>query len=138
MVATFMVGGIVGLGTAVALAPEDVLRKAAAEDPFLLAPVPIRPRPALCPVMTPTAEQQSQGAQALDEARTLRQNGERPSAVVEKLRQGIASDPTNHHLFYELGRVSDVGRQMDDADECVCQVAPESPECRKVEKARGR
>jgi cytochrome c-type biogenesis protein CcmH/NrfG len=88
--------------------------------------------------MTPTAEQQSQGAQALDEARTLRQNGERPSAVVEKLRQGIASDPTNHHLFYELGRVSDVGRQMDDADECVCQVAPESPECRKVEKARGR
>ena len=138
MAATFVVGGILGLSTAIAVAPEDVLKKANADDPFTVAPVPIRPRPALCPVMTPTAEQQAQGAQALDEARTLRQNAERPSAVVDKLREGIAADPTNHQLFYELGRVSDVGRQMDDADECVCQVAPESPECRKVEKARGR
>ena len=138
MAATFIVGAIIGLGAALALAPADVLKKAAALDAAAQATAPNRPRPALCPVTTSTLEQQAQAAQALDDARTLRSNGERQSSVLDKLRQGIAFDATNHHLFYELGRVSDGGRQMDDADECVCLLAPESAECRKVEKARGR
>jgi hypothetical protein len=92
----------------------------------------------MCPETVATPEAQARGLLALDEARTLRQQGARPSAIVEKLREGIAADQSNHQLFYELGRVSEPGQQMDDADECVCQVAPESPECRKVEKARGR
>jgi serine/threonine protein kinase len=133
---TFVVGATLGLGVAVAAAPADVLATSVLDSG--LAPVPLRPRPAMCPETAATPEAQARGLLALDEARTLRQQGARPSAIVEKLREGIAADQSNHQLFYELGRVSEPGQQMDDADECVCQVAPESPECRKVEKARGR
>jgi len=136
LAATFVVGVTLGLGVAVTAAPDDVLAGSATDSG--LAPVPLRARPAMCPETQSTPEAQARGLLALDEARTLRQQGARPSAIVEKLREGIAADQSNHQLFYELGRVSEPGQQMDDADECVCQIAPESPECRKVEKARGR
>jgi serine/threonine protein kinase len=133
---TFVMGSIIGVLAAVAAAPPDVLA-ARGSDVATLMPVPIRARPAMCPPMTPTPEQQAQAALLLDEARTLKDRGVRPSAVVEKLRMAIAIDASNHELFYLLGRVSDPGAQMDDADECVCQLAPESPDCARVERARG-
>jgi serine/threonine protein kinase len=136
LAATFVVGVTLGLIAAIAAAPADVL--AGTDLEAGLAPVPLRARPAMCPEAKAGPEAQARGLLALDEARTLRQQGARPSAIVEKLREGIAADQGNHLLFYELGRVSEPGQQMDDADECVCQIAPESPECRKVEKARGR
>ncbi len=135
LAATFVVGVTLGLGVAVAAAPADLLASSSLDSG--LAPVPLRARPAMCPEVKATPEAQARGLLALDEARTLRQQAARPSAIVEKLREGIAADQSNHLLFYELGRVSEPGQQMDDADECVCQIAPESPECRKVEKARG-
>jgi serine/threonine protein kinase len=136
LAAAFGCGVVFGLGVAIAAAPPDLLASSSAGAEF--APVPLRARPAMCPEVKADAEAQARGLLALDEARTLRQQGARPSAIIEKLREGIAADQGNHLLFYELGRVSEPGQQMDDADECVCQIAPESPECRKVEKARGR
>lgn len=136
LAATFVVGVTLGLGVAVAATPEDVLASSAPDSG--LAPASLRARPAMCPVREATPEAQARGLLSLDEARTLRQQGARPSAIVDKLREGIAADQSNHQLFYELGRVSEPGQHMDDADECVCRIAPDSPECRKVEKARGR
>jgi len=135
LAATFLVGGILGVLTAVALAPTDVLAKKT-EDDTVATPTTERARPAMCPAVAVTQDQQARGAEALDSARSIKKEGGRQSAIVEQLKVGIAADPTNHQLFYELGRASDVA--MDDADECVCQIAPESTECRKVEKARGR
>ncbi len=132
---TFVAGAIIGLVAAVAAAPADVL--ADRGDVAMVVPAPIRARPALCPPMKPTPEQQAQAAQLFDEAKTLKDRGVRQSAIVEKLKEAIAIDASSHEVFYLLGRVSEPGTQMDDADECVCQLAPESPECGRVERARG-
>lgn len=123
-----------GLGIAVAVAPPDVLASQTVSE---FAPVPLRPRPALCPEVVVSAEAKSRGDSILDEARDMLKSGLRRSAIVQKLRDGIAADPTNHMLFYMLGRQSEAGSpQMDDADECVCQIKPESAECRKVDRHR--
>lgn len=138
-VAASCVGGaVLGLVTALAAAPPDLLATASAASPTSTSTSAVVGRPELCPAIQVSPENQARALLALDEARTLRQQGARQSAVVDTLRAGIALDPTNHQLLYELGRMSEPGQQMDDADTCVCAVAPASIECRKVEKARGR
>jgi serine/threonine protein kinase len=136
----FVGGAVLGLVAAFATAPPDLLASSSgttATTSSSSATSKDKPRPALCPATTVNQQNQARASLALDEARTLRQKGAKQSAVVDKLREGIALDPTNHLLLYELGRVSGPGQQMDDADACVCAVAPSSSECRKVEKARG-
>ncbi len=136
----FVGGAVLGLVVALVTAPPDLLASSSgttATTPSSSTTSQDKPRPALCPATTVTQQNQARASLALDEARILRQKGAKQSAAVDKLREGIALDPTNHLLLYELGRVSGPGQQMDDADACVCAVAPSSIECRKVEKARG-
>jgi serine/threonine-protein kinase len=92
-------------------------------------------RPALCPAHEATADEVGRGTALLEEARAQKVAGMPKQRVVEKLRAGVAADPTNVQLFYELGQVTS-DREQDDAYDCVCQIAPESRECRAVEKAR--
>ncbi len=133
--ATFGVGLLVGAIFAVALAPKAP--KTAAVDDVSLDVAPLESRPALCPDRAVTPEEQAQAAAFLDEARALKRDGQSSSKIIDRLRLGIAKDPGNHALFYELGRVSS-GKEQDDADECVCQLSADSKECSAVEKARGR
>jgi serine/threonine-protein kinase len=133
--ATFASGLLFGLLLAIAMAPSAP--KTTPTEDLALDVAPLRARPALCPERAVTSEEQAQAAAFLDEARALKRDGASPSKVLDRLRLAIAKDPGNHALFYELGRVSS-GREQDDADECVCQLAADSKECSAVEKARGR
>ncbi|MDP2344876.1 MAG: protein kinase [Deltaproteobacteria bacterium] len=134
--ACFVAGMVLGLSLAVALSGPPAVPGADPETPDLDV-APLQSRPALCPDRPVSPEEQAQGAAFLDDARAWRRDGASVSKIIETLRFGIAKDPSNHALFYELGRVSN-GREQDDADECVCQIAANSKECGTVEKARGR
>ena len=133
-----VVGALAGFGVAVAMAPKDVL----ANRPTMTAtttttPAPAPPtttRPALCAERVVSAEEQSQASAALDEAQQLRSAGGLSSLIIDKLREGIALDPNNWQLFYELGRIAGSPKEMDIADACVCAIAPASSECKTLQR----
>ncbi len=135
----FVIGAVLGLGLAVITAPVDVL----ANRPVTTTTTPATPtttanttiaRPSLCAEREVSPEEQSQASAALDEARQLKGAGMRSSLVIGKVREGIALDPNNWQLFYELGRVVSTTKEMDVADACVCAIAPTSSECKTLQK----
>jgi serine/threonine-protein kinase len=134
--ATLVAGLLTGAAVAVVARPASSMAPADALVPTLADDTPA-PRPALCRARNASAEEASQAAALLDEARSLKRDGAAPSKVVERLRNGIVLDPNNRQLFYELGRVV-TGPEQDDADACVCALDPSSRECAAIEKARGR
>jgi hypothetical protein len=130
----FAVGCVLGLGLAAVLAPDDVLATPENDVAAPVAAATAGARPTLCAERTVTAEDQAKASQALDEARQLKNAGGRSTLIIEKLREGIALDPNNASLFYEYGRIVATPREMDDADACVCTIAPTSAECRKLQR----
>ncbi len=137
MAACFAAGTLLGFGLAFALAPPSIPTVTVPEHSGGEAAPQPGGRPSLCPQRSVTPEEQAQAAAFLDEARAMRRDGESSSKVLDRLSLGIAKDPTNHLLFYELGRVSSAAKEQDIADECVCRIARDSKECATVEKARG-
>lgn len=125
LVAAALAAGFIA-GVVVAIAA----RPASHDDEFAV----VR-RPDLCPVHESSTDEVGRGNALLEEARAQKAAGMPKQRIVEKLRAGIAADPTNVQLFYELGQAT-TEREQDDAYDCVCQMAPESRECRAVEKAR--
>ncbi len=125
LVTASLAAGLVA-GIVVALAA----RPASRNDEFAV----VR-RPELCPVHQSSADGVARGAAFLEEARAQKAAGMPRQRIIEKLRAGIAADPTNAQLFYELGQAT-TDRAQDDAYDCVCHVAPDSRECHAVEKVR--
>jgi serine/threonine-protein kinase len=122
--AALAAGFVFGIVVAVAARP------ASREDEFAV----VR-RPDVCPAQESAADAVARGTSMLEEARAQKAAGMPKQRVIEKLRAGIAADPTSVQLFYELGQVT-TDREQEDAYDCVCQIAPESRECRAVEKVR--
>ncbi len=140
LTAVGVVGAILGLAIAAAIAPVDVL---AGRDQTTIVTTPTAPtaplvveRNSLCPKRDVSAEEEARALQALDEAKQVKGQGGRASLVIERLRDGIALDPNNAELFYELGRIASTTTEMDIADACVCAIAPASNECRSVKKTQ--
>lgn len=131
LAATLAIGLLLGIALAAALKPQP--KKATPLVDIDIAPLSLRP--AMCAEAEVAPQAQAQAAQLLDEARALKRDGASATKVVETLNRAIAFDPANAILFYELGRQVS-GKEQDDADECVCQLAPASKECGIVEKAR--
>jgi len=131
LVATLAIGLLLGIALAAALKPRP--KKAAPLGDADMAPLSLRP--AMCAAAEVTPQAQAQAAQLLDEARGLKREGASTTKVLDTLNRAIAFDPANAILFYELGRQVS-GKEQDDADECVCQLAPASKECGLLEKAR--
>jgi len=126
LVAASLAAGLL-CGAAVAV----VGRPASRQEQFAV----VRPRPALCPERRVTPDEAARAQALLEEARAQKAAGAPRSRVLEKLRAGVALDPTNALLFYELGQAT-LDREQDDAYECVCRLAPDSRECGALEKAR--
>ena len=134
---TFIAGALVGIAVAVALSGPPT--GANAVPPASLDVLLRRGLPAMCASRPVQAEQAAQGDSLLDEARAAdRDKSETKSKILALLREGIKKNPSNYQLFYEFGRQAPGGSEQDDADECVCQLAPDSKECRNVEKVRAR